>query len=141
MRVPPSYHIRESRTMRLYSMKSKWYQYCIHPRPNLQTRPCFGKWSNKFVKPHSLSSDNSTLPPRSIKLIKILLLTTLLPFMISRSSQLQEFREKITLGEGEGTRLGIPDDRQGLPMCAMQTCCKLGRGRKIPILCHFIIKF
>jgi len=82
MRVLPSYHIREYRTMRLetaYSVRSKRHEFCIHQAftftnasespdaSSLLTRKIsFGKWSINSVhsvKPHSFSSDNATLPP------------------------------------------------------------------------------
>jgi len=82
MRVLPSYHIREYRTMRLetaYSVRSKRHEFCIHQAftfTNASESPdvsslltckiSFGKWlinSVHSVKPHSFSLDNVTLPP------------------------------------------------------------------------------
>jgi len=82
MRVLPSYHIREYRTMQLetaYSVRSKWHEFCIHQAftfTNVSESPdmsslltckiSFGKWSINSVhsvKPHSFSLDNATLPP------------------------------------------------------------------------------
>ena len=72
VRVPPSYQIRESRTMRLetaFFVRSKRQEFQAFTFTNASESPdvsslftckiSFGKWLNNSV-PHSFSSDNAT---------------------------------------------------------------------------------